>query len=137
MDLISKLYREHAAILDLAQTLRKMIDRHTPPERSAFFELKLSLSRQLIAHLTSEDLLIYPRLCKNADPHIAQIAMRFVDELGGLRESVKEWSAYWSYDRAVAAWPAFRSVTGQLLAKLTARIERENRELYPLAAAAA
>jgi len=133
VDLIAKLYREHAEILESVAALRPVLADNAVPPRAAYFELKFALARQLVAHLTSEDLLVYPRLIKSEDARVAETATRFAQELGGLLGAFKDWSAQWTYERAAAEWPVFRRETNQLLRTLTTRIERENRELYPFA----
>ena len=103
-----------------------------PPAGLDIVRFRNIFAKQLIAHLTREDWLLYPSLLQSSDKRVAATAQDFIDEMGGLMRTYKAWSAKWPTDAARADWSGFVADTTDLLSQLAHRVERENNELYPL-----
>ena len=129
---LAQLQREHDELLAVVAELRTTIANGTPPDRFAFFEFRKRMSNRLIGHLTTEDLLLYPKLLRSKDAAIATTARRFVEEMGGLLIAYRAWVSEWPFERIARDWPAFCDATNTLLTTLQRRVQRENDELYVL-----
>ena len=129
---IAQLHGEHEMLLGVVAALRTTIAQPSPPDRLEFFNFRAQMSKQLIGHLTAEDLLLYPELLRSKDATVAATAQRFVDEMGGLLIAYREWVSAWPFERIAQNWSVFVSETSALLTTLERRVQRENDELYVL-----
>lgn len=125
------LMREHDMLGTLADRLSALAaDRPCGSETAA---VRASLAAALDHHLGKEDRDIYPRLAASADQATSTAAREMNDDYDALTAA---WAAY------MRRWPAapqpaeradFTAATQTLMARLKARIARENNLLYPLA----
>src|SRR3546814_2271940 len=84
-------------------------------------------------HLKCEDWILYPRLMATGDQELMRITRDFEIEMGDLSADFIAYDDKWTGERVAADWPAFGRETIALFDILAARVEREERELYPLA----
>ena len=128
---------EHDAALNMAQRLLELIEGYQPGTPA--YPLLMQLNRLygvLRLHLAHEDVELYPALMASTDPKVARTARMFVDELGGLALEIECFARHWSCSASIAGnFQEFREAAEELVLALAARIERENRQLYPLAEA--
>ena len=129
---LHQLRQEHAELIALVGRLSAIIEEPHPPAMGDFFILRQELSFCLIAHLKAEDWVLYPRLFASADPTVAQTAREFAVEMGGLSEAYVDYAEKWNAHSIEQDWSGYCAETRCILAALTNRITRENRELYPL-----
>jgi hypothetical protein len=127
-----QLRTEHADLVRLSRQLRMLLYRPATADHAELHLFREQFLAVLNSHLVTEDCVLYPRLRASDDPEIIEIAERFTREMGGLRDSVQLWMTNWTRGAIAARWGAFRSETEALLDRLSVRIVRENRELYPL-----
>lgn len=116
----------------MVRELEILIDGSAPPPSVELFNVRRRLSSLLIAHLKAEDWVLYPPLLESDDPHIAGTARQFVDEMGGLAQAFTVFVERWDALSIEADWPRYQQEARGIVAALTTRIARENRELYPL-----
>ncbi|MEO7365933.1 MAG: hemerythrin domain-containing protein [Sphingomicrobium sp.] len=129
---LSKLRHEHGTILTIVAKLRQLIGRATPPPQLHLFALRHELTATLVSHLKAEDWVLYPRLMANPDVTIATTAQAFSKEMGGLAAAYSDHCKRWSASAIAADWPGYCRESETLADALANRIQRENRELYPL-----
>lgn len=129
---LRKLREDHAELVTIVKRLAEFIAQPAPPPQLELFEVRRLLNSTLIAHLKAEDWVLHPRLMESADPAVAAIAKAFNEEMGGLAAAYSTHVDKWSADAIDQEWPGYCRETGAVLDKLTCRITRENRELYPL-----
>lgn len=129
---IQKLCEEHAALVDIVGRLSKIVSAPSSPPIVVLNNIRRELASTLNAHLKTEDWALYPRLMECGDPRIAATAKKFSDEMGGLAAAFGVYSMRWDAMSIEVNWSGFCSETRDIAAALTARITRENRELYPL-----
>ena len=132
MGITAKLREDHHDLLKLADDFRDLIAQPDAPPSIDLVNFRSEFSRQLLAHLTREDWLLYPCLLQSSDRVIVATAQSFIDEMGGMLKALKAWVAIWPTERIFAEWATFGIETSNLLDALARRIVRENRELYPL-----
>ncbi len=131
---IEALKQQHDSISKSATALATAVSKSSYSPVAA---IRWKLARELIAHLAIEDRWLYPMLIAGTEQKTAATARRFQDEMGGLAATFTNYMAKWSDQRIASEWPAYCAETRILVAALTNRIERENKELYPLARASA
>ncbi|MBW6532627.1 hemerythrin domain-containing protein [Sphingomonas sp. RRHST34] len=123
--------KQHASLKESAAALRFEVDRPTP-DMEALARAKWRLGYRLAVHLAHEDRHVYPILIAHADHRIASLAALYEREMGDLDQRFRDYIARWSSDMVTSEWPAYRLATYTILDALAQRIDREDRELYPL-----
>ena len=123
---------EHRQLLSISSRLASVLARDIPPPANVLYDLRQEFASTLIRHLKAEDWLLYPKLLRSSDPHVAHIAQFFVTEMGGLALAFRDHSERWGAYAIDSDWAGYRRETAQLLEALNKRITREDRDLYPL-----
>ena len=137
MPSLTRLRHEHDELLRIVRELGRMIAERDPAELVQLFHVRQAFASLLVAHLKTEDWVLYPRLLASKDRHVAATARRFIDELGGLADAYARHSHDWTAFTIAADWPGYCRDTRRMIDALERRIERENEELYPLLEVAA
>ena len=130
---IERLRAEHAAIETLSRFLLALVAAPHPPRPTELAAVRGMLRDTLVRHLKCEDWALYPRLQTKGEPVLAELAARFVDEMGHIAEAFEAYDCYWTQLRVEADWPGFCAETRAILTALGDRIAREESELYPVA----
>ena len=129
---LNKLREEHAHLVRIVRRLADIVSQPTPPAKLTLFELRRELSSTLIAHLKAEDWVLYPKLLASTDPNVATTARSFSEEMGGLSAAYLAYVERWTATAIEQDWSAYCDDSRGIIDALGTRIERENRELYPL-----
>ena len=131
---IERFKKEHVDLLAAVTSLRELVQ-HGVREQAEPIHRQLSAMNSAIKlHLAAEDRMLYPALMKAADPAIARTGQQFQEEMGGLAAAYMAFAARWSLAGKIAADPhGFRDDANGVFKALHLRVQRENRELYPLA----
>lgn len=124
------LSREHAELSALATELVARVAGATP-DLAGLSAIRWRFHRMLLMHLAKEDKLLYPQLARSPVPQTADLAARFATEVCGLAQDYAAYMQRWPIERIEAEWPAFGRETRAILSALSARIVREEAELYP------
>jgi hypothetical protein len=129
---VAKLREDHAELVRLVRKLGEYVAQSSAPPQLELFDLRRRLSSTLIAHLKSEDWVLYPRLLASSDPEIAATGRAFNAEMGGLAAAFVAYTDKWSAAAIDSDWAGYCADSRQIIDALTNRILRENRELLPL-----
>jgi hypothetical protein len=130
---VKRMRKEHDSLLAIAGRLSAVIAQDAPPPSSfRLHALRLELASALMDHLQSEDWVLYPQLLVSYDIRVAEIARTFRDEMGGLAKAFRQYAEQWGSHAIEGDWKRYRLETAVILKALTDRIDRENRDLYPL-----
>lgn len=135
MGFTDKFRVQHNEILQIAKEMTEQL--RGQPDPAALRKLLSNLAGKLQFHLAMEDQALYPRLQGASDPKVKAMANRFMTEMGGLGGAFAAYNTRWQVSAIRADVASFAEETDAVFAALTQRIVRENRELYPLADAAA
>lgn len=131
------LREQHDAALAMADQLLDLVDAYQPGQQ--IFPIVMQLNRViglLRVHLANEDVELYPAMIASGDAEVASIAQSYSDDMGGFAIELELFARHWSCSASiVSGFEEFREDAHALLLTLAARIERENRYLYPLAEA--
>ncbi len=120
---------EHAAIEAVAADLLHHAAER-PASIAAIARTRWQFSRLLLAHLAKEDRLLHPQLQRGGSPEAADLSRRFEAEMGGLAEAFKRFMTTWDGDRIAADPDAFERDALTIVTALSARIHREETQLY-------
>lgn len=129
---LKKLREEHEGLAIIVGQLSKMIGEDMPPPARELYQLRMRLASGLIHHLKSEDWMLYPALLASSDDKIALTARAFSASMGGLWDEFKNYSERWGADAINRNWKRYQAETFEILRALTLRMNREERDLYPL-----
>lgn len=127
---IERLIDEHAQISARSNALLRAVATESP---TMLRTMIVALDTDLVAHLATEDLEVYPHLLAKGDMaqrEAAEIAMGDFDQLAS------EWRAYldeWTADEIENDRELFIEASKRVLSALSARVRIENEILYPLA----
>ena len=125
--------RQHEVIKNNATQLANIIRAKKLKENTHSAEkIVKKLLREITSHLKIEDEKVYPALESHSDPRVRKIAWAFKNEMGQMAPKVVTWGERWSSSRISSEPDAFINETRGIFQVLKNRIEREERELYPL-----
>lgn len=128
-----RLRAEHVALATLSKILMNLTRAPAPPRPTELTSVRAMLHDTLLRHLKCEDWILYPRLMATGDPHFVTLAAGFVREMGHIAQDFLLYHAKWTAECIADDWPGFCHETEIMLNVLAMRIERENRDLYPVA----
>jgi hemerythrin-like domain-containing protein len=124
---------QHAEIVAIVGAISELLteEKISTQSREAA-RLLARFSGKLKGHLAMEDRVLYPKLVAHADPGINSLANRFMTEMGGIAETVGEYTERWKSHEMIEADPkTFILQTKRLFAVLAKRIKSEDELLYP------
>ena len=130
---MQRLRAEHAALVTLSRIILDMAEAPRPPPPAELASARSQLRDALVRHLKCEDWILYPRLVATGDAELVRITRDFELEMGDLSADFVAYDDKWTSQRVEADWQGFCSETKAVFAMLATRVEREERELYPLA----
>lgn len=130
---IERLRAEHAALIALARIVTELLQAPGPARLPELASARARLRETLVRHLKCEDWILYPRLRATGDAELMHITREFELEMGDLAAEYVAYDDKWTAGRVAAQWTEFSRETIEVFGALATRVEREERELYPLA----
>lgn len=126
--------RQHDEILNVAKEISLSL---TPDKLNdqvnEVRKLLSSLTGKINVHLSMEDNALYPRMIQGNDANIKLTAQKFMTEMGEIKTVFTDYSKKWFSATSIKNSPMeFIKETKAIFAALEKRIQRENKELYPL-----
>jgi hemerythrin-like domain-containing protein len=130
---MQRLRAEHAALVTMSRIILDMVRAPHPPPAAELATARGQLRENLVRHLKCEDWILYPRLMATGDQELMRITRDFEIEMGDLAGDFIAYDDKWTSERVAADWTDFCRETVIVFDLLAMRVEREERELYPLA----
>ena len=130
---IERLRAEHVALIALARIVTELLQSPGPARLVELASARGRLRETLVRHLKCEDWILYPRLRATGDTELMHITHEFELEMGDLAAEYVAYDDKWTAERVAAKWTEFSRDTIEIFGVLATRVEREERELYPLA----
>jgi iron-sulfur cluster repair protein YtfE (RIC family) len=111
---------DHRRIEGLIDRIEEALDEGCPADLAELSRLRWTLARELFQHLALEErvLAVKPSLGRRA--------------VGRVQSLIHEHHACWTGERIIADWPEYRVAARRLLNAVRARIQHEERDIYPL-----
>lgn len=132
---MSQFSHDHREILQQLEQLEECLRAGVRAEAEALGERLLRLGAKIRLHLVIEDRFLYPTLVTATHRPTAALARLMADEMNQLSAEFTAFlSQYASADAIVQDPTRFARECSAMIESLRARIQREDRELYPLAA---
>ncbi len=131
---IEMLRSQHDGLVEQVDSIVKFINENKNAFNEEMLrELLTNLSAELELHLLIEDDLLYPALMKDSTASIRNVAHVLSNELGGFKETFKRYKAKWiGQETMVESLEAFISETETMATLLRKKIDKENKQLFPL-----
>lgn len=134
MAVTKHLREQHETIVELTSTISAYLSPHGV--RNNVHDVCTHMARlsgTLSVHLNMEDQSLYPGLLEDPRLEVSTLARGFMQEMGGIANTLASHRRRWGSSRAILDRPeTFVDETIHLFTVLRKRIDRENRELYPL-----
>lgn len=132
--MLTKLLHDHATMRVKAQALVDLLNQDTPPDRAVLADTRWQLSSFIMQHLAYEDRHLYSKLQSDHRSHVVDTGKQFQAELAELFSSFSQHAQFWTPERIAANWEGFRTSARGMAVAMFARIDREERDLFPFAA---
>lgn len=130
---MDRLRAEHAALVALARIVTELLQAPGPTRLAELASARSRLRETLVRHLKCEDWILYPRLRATGDADLMHITREFELAMGDLAADYVAYDDKWTPECVASKWTEFRRETTEIFGALATRVEREERELYPLA----
>ncbi len=130
--MLATMLQDHEKLRQCAARLRVLVEAVRPCDMAELAAARWDLGSTMMRHLAFEDRHLYSKLEQDDRPAIKATGQAFQSELRGHFGAYAEHAKSWTPDRIVADWTSYRAAVTGFLAMLMARIDREERELYPL-----
>ncbi len=130
---MQRLRAEHAALVTLSRIVLDMTQSPDPAPSAELASARGLLRETLVRHLKCEDWALYPRLRAADDPELVRLRANSNRKWATLRWILSPMTINGRAKGSRPEWPDFCRETRIIFDMLALRIEREERELYPLA----
>ncbi|MBI2393346.1 MAG: protein kinase [Deltaproteobacteria bacterium] len=125
--------RQHEELARLGAEIIAALETDVAAHAAHVRRLVARFAGKLSMHATMENEALYPRLLAHRDASVSGRAKALYDEVSTLYASFGTYAKRWPDSASIEADPAaFTKDTRRVLAILSARMRRENDELYPL-----
>jgi hemerythrin-like domain-containing protein len=124
--------RQHDELLQIAAEMTPLLSVDALTREAVKARALLAtLAGKLNVHLSAEDNALYPRLLNHRDAQVAELARRFQDEMGGLKEAFGGYLSRWPAAAQIQKDPGqFVKETKGIFEALSRRIDKDNQGLY-------
>ena len=131
---LDNLIDQHARLRILIDSINKMLEScSTKDEIDLLISKIVELAGVLRIHLNNEDRYLYPRLMTSKNNEVMNVATEFDSKMGDLSNNFISFKTrYNSYENINKNPQAFISEFKNVISKLIKRLDKEDKELYPL-----
>lgn len=129
---LTNLTRQHTTIMDEVNLIEDEIRKPLINTDETALHINL-LAGHLKMHLMSEDKYLYPDLLVCSDKEIQTMAKQYMDEMGNLSETYKEYKNNYNVgSKIIENQNKFKNDTIKIVNELKKRIDKEEKGLYTL-----
>ncbi|MFZ5749293.1 MAG: hemerythrin domain-containing protein [Pseudomonadota bacterium] len=128
---LEQLYEEHRMIRQLGDRLVELARQETPPPRQQIADARYALAALILRHLAHEERIVRAPLAASNSEAARALAERYSAELVELRMLGAAHNREWSPVAIEADWIGYRKALRVRIARLDARIDWEEREIFP------
>lgn len=125
---------QHLEILRDLEMLQTLLNKPFSRKSLQTIEIILhELDQRVMLHLTQEDQLLYPKLLHHRHEGLRHLGNTFMTEMGNVARDFSEYIRRWRSKEALTIhWSHFVEESLAITSQLIWRIEREEKELFPL-----
>lgn len=133
MSITRQLREQHREILEGANRLLSLVREDAGAHAEQIVLLLQDLSDKVLMHLDLEDEVFYPAALRDSNEAFAGLAAQYWTAMGAIRDLFTTFVDTWAKVDQIRAEPeGFLRETEVVLGYLERRIQREDRDLYPL-----
>ncbi|QGU95892.1 hemerythrin domain-containing protein [Clostridium bovifaecis] len=134
MGSVLNLKRQHIEIGELIESINKLIKQNNIENDANEIAKNINiLSGKVKIHLDSEDKFLYPDLLREGNDKIKSISKSYVNEMGNIAAVFMDYkNRFNTKSKILGNTDGFKKETCNVLKVLTNRLQKEDRELYPL-----
>ena len=131
---IANLKRQHSEVMDLTGYILNKIKNHTVEQNLSEIAKDINMiSGKLKIHLLNEDKHLYPHLLNSSDVKLKTFGQKYSEEMEKVSKLYEDYkSKYNTANKIKQNLAEFNMDTNQIFGALANRIDREEKELYPL-----
>ncbi|KYH28245.1 MULTISPECIES: hemerythrin domain-containing protein [Clostridium] len=131
---ISNLKRQHIEIRELVNFISNLINKNNIENDASEIAKNINiLSGKVKIHLDSEDKFLYPGLLKEGNEKIKNIASTYINEMGNIALVFNDYkNRFNTKTKILSDIDGFKKETYEVFKVLLNRLEKEDKELYPL-----
>lgn len=130
---IDKFKHQHIEIMEAVNELRRLVAEGIVRNADRISAKMVSMSGTIKLHLSVEDSVLYPALQKSQDATHVALGNKYRSEMDGLAAAYTQFAGKWlSAKRIADDADGFRAEANTVFKALHERIQRENKELYPV-----
>ena len=128
------LRQQHKELFELASQLKdSLVPQQLKKDPEPVKWILSELSSKLRLHLVMEDEILYPAIADHSDEQFRALAQTFMHEMGGLHKDFTHYITKWLLLGHIQEKPEeFIDKTNEILDELIARINKEDKRLYPI-----
>ncbi|MCD6679717.1 MAG: hemerythrin domain-containing protein [Burkholderiaceae bacterium] len=130
---IDRFKHEHEQILEGIAALRDLSHDGIAENAAEIAHRIVAMSSVIKLHLSAEDRVLYPELQASGDRTLALLGWQFQQEMSSIAAAYVDFARRWNTPERVQCDPAgFRADANRVLRAVHERMQRENRDFYPL-----
>ncbi|WP_109809078.1 hemerythrin domain-containing protein [Sphingosinithalassobacter portus] len=132
---VSKLdifFAEHRNLRERTAEMEALATQLEQPSIAQLNDARWRFTRTLLRTLTMKERIVYPRLRLHPDPKAREIARRFSESTAVDYERFANHTKRFPPETVIDHWPAYAAAVRLRTAEMHERMDREERDLFPL-----
>ncbi|WP_423061985.1 hemerythrin domain-containing protein [Citrobacter portucalensis] len=130
---IDKMKNQHVEILEKISFLRKLSQAGVSSNAQEIATVIVSMSAIIKTHLSAEDQFLYPHIEQDGNSALRQVSSKFQREMTDIVSDYDVFSRRWNIaSKLIGNDEAFRRDANTVLRKVFERMQKENKDFYPL-----
>jgi hypothetical protein len=131
---VMNLKRQHKDVMNLADYILDNIKKHTVEQNLNVIAKSINIiSGKLKIHLLNEDKNLYPYLMSSSDAKLNEFGKKYYEEMNDVTREYEDYKfKYNTANKIKDNVGEFEETTKQIFSIMSNRIDREEKELYPL-----
>ncbi|EJB8473384.1 hemerythrin domain-containing protein [Citrobacter sp. C348] len=130
---LDKMKHQHVDILEKISFLRTLSQSGVSSNAQQIAAAIVSMSAIIKTHLSAEDQFLYPQIEQDGNSKLRQVSTQFQREMADIVGEYDAFSRRWNIaSKLMGNDEAFRRDANTVLRKVFERMQRENKDFYPL-----
>ncbi|QLX25785.1 hemerythrin domain-containing protein [Citrobacter freundii] len=130
---LDKMKHQHVDILEKISFLRTLSQSGVSSNAQQIAAAIVSMSAIIKTHLSAEDQFLYPQIEQDGNSKLRQVSTQFQREMADIVGEYDVFSRRWNIaSKLMGNDEAFRRDANTVLRKVFERMQRENKDFYPL-----
>ncbi|STE17257.1 hemerythrin domain-containing protein [Citrobacter sp. wls718] len=130
---LDKMKHQHVDILEKISFLRTLSQSGVSSNAQQIAAAIVSMSAIIKTHLSAEDQFLYPQIEQDGNSKLRQVSTQFQREMADIVGEYDAFSRRWNIaSKLMGNDEAFRRNANTVLRKVFERMQRENKDFYPL-----